>query len=180
MPPEWISGPTALNANDRPSVGALVLYLHAATGFPVKSTWLAAIKAGNHASYPGLTYANAYKYCPVSIESLQGYLTQSRQCARSTKPKPDTVPRPPMTKSKELYITTEPMSKLYTDDMGRFPVHSRSGNNFVMLSYHVDTNVILVEPFESRHDRHRIAASDQIMTRLTKSGYGVDLQIIDN
>ena len=85
-----------------------------------------------------------------------------------------------MTKSKELYITTEPMSKLYTDDMGRFPVHSRSGNNFVMLSYHVDTNVILVEPFESRHDRHRIAASDQIMTRLTKSGYGVDLQIIDN
>ena len=30
--------PVALNANDLPSVGNLVQYLHAATGFPVKST----------------------------------------------------------------------------------------------------------------------------------------------
>ena len=52
----------ALNAGDLPSVGALVHYLHAAAGFPVKSTWLAAIKAGNYASWPGLTYANAAKY----------------------------------------------------------------------------------------------------------------------
>ena len=49
-------------------------------------------------------------------------------------PKPDPVPRTMMTKSKELYITTEPISKLYTDDMGRLPVRSRSGNNFIMLS----------------------------------------------
>jgi hypothetical protein len=51
--------PAALNAHDLPSVLALVHYLHAAAGFPVKSTWLAAIKAGNFASWPGLTYANA-------------------------------------------------------------------------------------------------------------------------
>ena len=48
-----------------------------------------------------------------------------------------------MTKSKEIYITTEPISKLYTDDIGRLPVRSRSGNNFLVLPYHVDTNVIL-------------------------------------
>ena len=59
VPPEWSSGPTALNAHDLPSVGSLVRYLHAATGFSVKSTWLTAIKAGNYASWPGLTYANA-------------------------------------------------------------------------------------------------------------------------
>ena len=64
--------------------------------------------------------------------------------------------------------------------MGRFLVLSRSGNNFLMLSYHVDTNVILVEPFESCHDRHHLAAADRIMTRLTKRGHGVDLQILDN
>ena len=145
--PEWSSGPTPLNAHDVPSVGSLFRSLRAATGFPVKSTWLTEIKEVNCASWPGLTYSNAYKYCPVSFKYLQGHLTQSGQCARSTKPKPEPVPRPPMTKSKELYITTEPISKLYTDDMGRFPVCSRSGNNFIMLSYHVDTNVILVEPF---------------------------------
>jgi hypothetical protein len=43
--------PSALNATDLPSIGALVHYLHAAAGFPVKSTWLAAIKAGNYASW---------------------------------------------------------------------------------------------------------------------------------
>ena len=43
--------------------------------------------------------------------------------------------------------------------MDRFPVRSRSGNNFLMLSYHVYTNFILVYPFESRHNLHRIAAA---------------------
>ena len=64
--------------------------------------------------------------------------------------------------------------------MGRFPVRSRSGNNLIMLAYHVDTNVILVEPFASRHDCHRLAAADRIMSNLTKRGYGVNLQILDN
>ena len=50
VPPEWNSVPTALNAHDLPSVGYLVRYLHTATGFPVKSTWITAIKAGNYAS----------------------------------------------------------------------------------------------------------------------------------
>jgi hypothetical protein len=68
--------PTALNAYDLPSVGALVHYLHAAAGFPVKSTWLAAIKAGNFASWPGLTYANASKFCPSSDETIKGHLSQ--------------------------------------------------------------------------------------------------------
>ena len=58
------------------------------------------------------------------------------------------------------------MSKLYSDDMGRFPIRSRNGNYFIVLAYHVDTNVILVEPFQSRHDRHRLAAADRITTRL--------------
>ena len=127
----------------------MVRYLHADTGFPVKSTWLAAIKAGNYASWPGLTYANANKYCPVPIETLQRHLAQSRKGARSTKPKPDRVPIPPKTKSKELYIMTDPIGKLYTDDIGRFPVCSRIGNNFIIISYHVETNVILVEPFNT-------------------------------
>ena len=54
--------PITLNSNDLPSVGTLVQYIHAMEGFPVKSTWLTAIKAGNYASLPGLTSANASKY----------------------------------------------------------------------------------------------------------------------
>ena len=85
-----------------------------------------------------------------------------------------------MTKSQELFIRTEPISKLYTDNMGRFPIHSRRGNNFIMLAYHVDTNVILVELFASPHNRHHLAAADRIMANLTKRGHGVDLHILDN
>ena len=61
--------PVAMNAHDLPRVCALVHYLHACVGFPVRSTWLAAIKAGNFASWPGLTYTNAAKYVPVSTET---------------------------------------------------------------------------------------------------------------
>ena len=73
------TGPISLNADDIPSVGTLVPYLHAAAGFPVKSTLLTASKAGNYASWPDLTSANASKYCPVPIETLQGHIKQSRK-----------------------------------------------------------------------------------------------------
>ena len=44
---------------DLPSKGALVGFYHACVGFPVKQTWLNAIKAGNFDFLPGLTYSNA-------------------------------------------------------------------------------------------------------------------------
>eukprot|EP00804_Cyclotella_cryptica_P026938 CCRYP_014755-RA/>CCRYP_014755-RA protein AED:0.22 eAED:0.22 QI:0/0/0/1/1/1/3/0/664 len=134
--------PSALNATNLPSVCALVHYLHAAAGFPVKSTWLAAIKAGNYASWPGLTYANASRHCPDSSETIKGHLTQARKGIRSTKPKPPPVPsRPPCRRPPlhhELHIVTEPISKLYTDDMGRFPIRSRSGNQYIIPWAHHD------------------------------------------
>eukprot|EP00804_Cyclotella_cryptica_P009971 CCRYP_015405-RA/>CCRYP_015405-RA protein AED:0.48 eAED:0.22 QI:0/0/0/0.66/1/1/3/0/674 len=108
--------PSALNATNLPSVGALVHYLHAAAGFPVKSTWLATIQAGNYASWPGLTYANATCHCPDSTETIKGHLTQMRKGIRSTKPKsthpppvpsPSTFPSP--TPSHELHIVIEPI-----------------------------------------------------------------------
>ena len=59
--------------------------MHAAAGLPVKSTWLKAIKHGNFNSWPGLTYNNAAKYYPQSVETLKGHMVQSLQGVRSTK-----------------------------------------------------------------------------------------------
>jgi hypothetical protein len=42
---------------DLPSIGALVGFYHACLGFPVKQTWLDAIKAGNCDTFDGLTYS---------------------------------------------------------------------------------------------------------------------------
>ena len=52
----------AFSVYDLPSVEALIWYFHAAVVFPVRETWLKAIKAGNFDSWPGLTYQNATKY----------------------------------------------------------------------------------------------------------------------
>ena len=130
------TGPSTPNAHDLPSVAAIIKYLHACAGFPVHSTWLAAIKAGNFASWLGLTYANTSKYCPVSVETLRGHMVQSRQGTRSTKSKPaakvslpDITNQLPAKHSKELFVVIKPIRMLYTDNMGRFPVCSRSSTN---------------------------------------------------
>ena len=62
-------------------------YLQAAAGYPVRGTWLKAIKAGNYEYYPGLTYNNAAKYYPSADETIKGHMFQTRQNFRSTKPK---------------------------------------------------------------------------------------------
>ena len=76
---------------DLPSIAVLVGFYHACMGFPVKQTWLEAIKAGNFDSFEGLTYSNAAKYCPDADETIMGHLAQQRQNVRSTKPTQPTI-----------------------------------------------------------------------------------------
>ena len=52
----------AYSAYDIPSVEALIRYFHAAAGYPVHSTWLTSISAGNYSSWTGLTLTNTTKY----------------------------------------------------------------------------------------------------------------------
>ena len=149
--------------------------MHATAGFPVKSIWLRAIKKRNFATWPGLTYSNAAKYCPQSVETLKGHMVQSSQGVRSTKKekhKNQEIKKvsgkntkekeygeeellPPI-QTKELHIWDHPISKIYTDDGGRFPIRSRSGNEYIMIEYHCDSNTILQAPFLNRKEKDRI------------------------
>ncbi len=43
---------------DLPSISSLICFYHACLGFPVKQTWLDAIKAGYCDTFDGLTYSN--------------------------------------------------------------------------------------------------------------------------
>jgi hypothetical protein len=150
---------------DLPSIGALVGFYHACLGFPVKQTWLDAIKAGNCDTFEGLTYSNAAKYCLDSDETIMSHLAQQRQNIRSTKPKQPTpaplvLPPPPLVlppppleaPSRLLFVTTQPLSKLYTNDTGRFPVKAKSGNQYVMIAFHADGNLILQQAFKTKSD----------------------------
>ena len=122
----------AYSAYDLPSVEALIRYFHAAAGYPVRSTWLTAISAGNYSSWPGLTLANATKYCPSATATIMGHLVQKRQGVRSTKPKLPATSSPdqqlPQVLPNELYLQVTPISKLYTDNTVHFSVHAHIGN----------------------------------------------------
>ena len=72
------------------------------------------------------------------------------------------------------------ISKLYTDDTGRYPIKAQSGKQYLMVAYHCSSNAILVAPFKTRKERHRLEAYKSIMALLRKNGMLVDLQILDN
>ena len=174
----------AYSAHELPSVESIIRYFHAAAGYPVRSTWLTAISAGNYLSWPGLTLTNATKYCPSATATIMGYLVQKRQGVSSTKTKltrissPD--PNPPQVLSNKLHIQVTPISKFYNDNTVRFLVNARSGNQYIMIAYHCDANLILAKPFSSRKDMHQLLAYDKIMQRLTNNKLIVDKQILDN
>jgi hypothetical protein len=175
---------------DLPSIGALVGLYHACLGFPAKQTWLDAIKAGNCDSFDGLTYSNAARYCPDADETILDHLAQQHQNVRSTKPCPPALnpapllpaiaPKEPELQSNKVHIHVVPISKLYTDNTRHFPVKARSGNQYVMITYHIDGNLILQQAFKIRSDKHRITAYNSIMTCLMARGLSVNLQILNN
>ena len=79
-----------------------------------------------------------------------------------------------------MHLQVTPINKLCTDETGRFPVHAYSGNQYIMISYHCNTNLILAKTLASRRDTHRLLAYDNIMQRISDNKLIVDLQILDN
>ena len=168
-------------AYDLPNTPALIAYLHATAGYPVKSTWLQAIKRGAYATWPGLTYALAAKYCSDADETIKGHMAQPRQHIRSTQRAPtDTVTAAVMPQAMTAEVHVIPINRIFTDDTGRFTPRARSGNQYIMVTLHGPSNAILVQPFPSKHDSHRIAAYNDVYARLTSAGQPPTLHILDN
>jgi hypothetical protein len=82
--------------------------------------------------------------------------------------------------SNQVFVRVYPLSKLYTDDTGCFSVRARSGNQYVLIAFRADGNLILQQAFKSKSDRHCIAAYNAIMSCLAAQDLAVDLQILDN
>jgi hypothetical protein len=64
-----------------------IKWMHAICGYPIKSTWLKAIKAGNYVGWPMLNERNIQKYYPKTVETPKGNLNQTRKNMQSTKEK---------------------------------------------------------------------------------------------
>ena len=172
---------THVRAYDLPNVPALVAYLHATAGFPVKSTWLEAVKHGAYTSWPGLTYKLAARYCPDADETIKGHMAQPRQHIRSRKQPTLTNRHTPATAAAAaIEIHSVPINRIFTDDTSRFTPQSRSGNQYIMIALHTPSNAILVQPFASKHDAHRIPAYNKVYERLATAGCAPTMHILDN
>jgi len=79
---------------DLPSTEEAIKWMHAVCGYPVKSTWLKAVKAGNFIGWLLLTERNVNKYYPETTETPKGHMNQTRKNLRSTKTKPTTWEQP--------------------------------------------------------------------------------------
>ena len=79
---------------DLPSTEEAIKWMHAVCGYPVKSTWLKAVKAGNYIGWPLLTERNVNKCYPETTETPNGHMNQTRKNVRSTKAKPTTWEQP--------------------------------------------------------------------------------------
>ena len=67
IPHGWNAVPTVFNANDLPGISALIRYLHTSAGLPVRSTWIAAITAGDCLLWPCFPFDNVAKNYPVLV-----------------------------------------------------------------------------------------------------------------
>ena len=80
----------------------------------------------------------------------------------------------------QVIVREVPLATLFANDFGRYPIRAMSGNQYIMLAYHDAANVILVQPFASKNDHHRIPAFNAIMKRFQARGIPVDAQVMDN
>ena len=86
--------PTAHSVYDPTIVEALVQYMHAAAGFPIKPTWFEDL-----VTWPGLAYSNAAKYVHVQWRlSKVIWFNPCKECdpprKRSTNPEATQIPQP--------------------------------------------------------------------------------------
>lgn len=166
---------------DLPSTEQAIKWMHAVCGYPVKSTWLKAIKAGNFHGWPLLTARNVKKYYPETDETAKGHLNQTRKNVRSTKFEQANTGDMRGKKVRDVYMKVyDTRETSFSDQTGRFPTRSQRGNKYIMVMVEMDSNAILVEPMTSRKDKEMQRAYRTLMLRLKRAGIVPKKHVIDN
>ena len=169
---------------DLPSIEQAIKWMHAVCGYPVKSTWLKAVKAGNFVGWPLLTAKNVSKYYPETDETPKGHMNQQRKNVRSTKqPFEECNAAAALRgkKVKDVFVKTyDTRETIFSDQTGQFPKQSKRGNKYLMVMVEIDSNAILVEPMKSRKDAEMIRAYDVLVQRLNRANIHPHKHILDN
>jgi len=139
------------------------MYFHAAAGFPTKESFVDAVRAGNYATWPGLTTTLIAKHFPDSDKTQKGHMKGQRKGVRSTKVKPaieikiepgreDAPPKlVAIRKLNGIFVKIYELAEtVHTDQTGAFPVTSQWGYRYIMIGIHIDANYIFCETMKNR------------------------------
>jgi hypothetical protein len=125
---------------DLPSTEQAIKWMHAVCGYPVKSTWIKAVKAGNFIGWPLLTTKNIAKYYPETEETTKGHMNQTRKNVRSTKTKAtpfetcNSASKLRGKKEQDVYVKTYDVREtIFSDQTGKYPIQSQRGNKYIMV-----------------------------------------------
>ena len=168
---------------DLPSTEQVIKWMHAVCGYPVKSTWVKAVQAGNFVGWPLLNVRNVKKYYPETSETPKGHMAQTRKNVRSTKSKSfeecNTKKLIKKKKKRDVYIkiydveefkTTrlpkEIRNTIYSNQTGQFLKVLLRKNKYIMVMVEIDSNAILVEPMKSKKDGKMKRAYEHLLLRL--------------
>ena len=87
-------------------------------------------------------------------------------------------------KTNQCYVAVQDLDsttgKVYTDQTGKFPCTSSSGNNYIMMLCDVDSNAMLMEPLRNRKGPTLVEAHKKLHARLTKAGLRPRHIMLDN
>jgi hypothetical protein len=80
----------------------------------------------------------------------------------------------------QVFTRIENTGRIYTDQTGRFPVRSSQGNNYILVAYDYDSNVIITEPLKNRQGTEILRAYTKIIDYLQTRGFKPDHHWLDN
>jgi hypothetical protein len=166
-------GDTINNVYSLPLMAKAIRFMHAAAGFPVKPTWLKAIKQGYFKTWPLLTAEAIQRHYPESDATIKGHLKKQRRNVRSTKMKidnlQDNLPSRPETKAVYVKIFYA-HNTVHTNQTGQMPVTSSRGNRLIMVLFEIDSNFIHAKPMQDSTDKLMINAYHKLWQWITASG----------
>ena len=156
-------------------------------GCPTHSTLLNAMRKGYLTTIPQLTASMVANNPAHSKASAQGHLDRTRQGQRSTRSKQrqpesitvDQTEDEVIDTTKDTHIVTRTMSYTnHADATGRFPVQSKRGNQYMLVS--VYNNYIHVVPMASRKGTEYVKAYTAMFAHFRKLGIQPKAQRLDN
>eukprot|EP01034_Spumella_vulgaris_P021900 gene21900-27977_t len=164
-----------------------VAFAHASLGSPTMSTLLNALRRGYLKSYPRLTSTMVAANDPVSIATARGHLDLTRQgqtharlrlkyCPVETTDEDDFAT---LASELGLFVRVVNLSSAnHSDGTSQFPIQSRRGNNYVLVS--VFNGYIHSEAMASRKGPDYVKAFRATLDWLAALGHSPTIQRLDN